>query len=264
MGIVNVTPDSFSDGGQWLDPTAAIEHGMQLISEGADILDIGGESTRPGASEVCVDEELERVIPVIEGLRGTVRISIDTRKEEVARAAVEAGATIVNDVSASLWQVAADTGAAWIAMHMQGTPSTMQEQPTYEDVVAEVTAYLVERAETAKAAGVDEVWIDPGIGFGKGLLTHNLALLKHLDTLVQTGYPVAVGISRKTFLGALTARDGEVPGPTDRHDASIAAAVWAISKGAGIIRVHDVLATVRAARVVTAIRDLSKAEEQAA
>jgi dihydropteroate synthase len=263
MGIVNVTPDSFSDGGRWLDPTKAIDHGQQLLAEGADILDIGGESTRPGAQEVSIEDELARVIPVIEALRDKTRISIDTKKAAVAEAAVQAGAHLINDVSASLWPVAARTGAGWIAMHMQGSPSTMQQEPTYENVVAEVTRYLVDRARTAKDAGVNEVWIDPGIGFGK-TLEHNLALMRDLDTLVATGFPVAIGVSRKTFLGTLTAEHGESPAPTDRHDASVAAAVWAISKGAGIIRVHDVLATVRAARVINAIRDLSKAEEQAA
>jgi dihydropteroate synthase len=263
MGIVNVTPDSFSDGGRWLDATAAVRHGKQLIAEGAHILDIGGESTRPGAAEVPEDEELARVIPVIQALRDHVRISIDTKKPRVAEAAVEAGATLVNDVSATLWQVAADTGAGWVAMHMQGDPGTMQLQPTYDDVVSEVTSYLAERAAVAERAGVSEIWIDPGIGFGK-TLQHNLELMANLHDLVATGYPVAVGASRKTFLGTLTATGQDVPPATDRHDASVAAAVWAITKGAGIIRVHDVLATVRAARVVTAIRELTKAEEQAA
>lgn len=263
MGIVNVTPDSFSDGGRWLDATAAIEHARQLVDEGADILDIGGESTRPGAAEVSVEDELARVLPVIEGLQGTVRISIDTKKPEVARAAVKAGATLINDVSASLWQVAADTNSGWIAMHMKGNPSNMQHNPHYDDVVAEVTEFLVRRAEAAKSLGVQEVWIDPGIGFGK-TLEHNLALMHDLDRLTKTGYPVAIGVSRKAFLGALTAKNGEVPHPEDRKDASVAAAVWAMTKGAGIIRVHDVQATVRAAQVISAIQRLTNAEEQAA
>jgi dihydropteroate synthase len=263
MGIVNVTPDSFSDGGRWLDPVAAIEHGKRLVDEGAHILDVGGESTRPGAAEVPVEEELARVIPVVEGLSEVICVSIDTKKPEVAEAAVRSGARIINDVSASLWQVAADCGAGWIAMHMKGDPATMQQQPTYDDVVAEVVDYLSDRAAKAMKAGVADVWIDPGIGFGK-TLHHNLELMANLDALVATGFPVAFGASRKTFLGTLTAIAGEVPPATDRHDASLAAAVWAITKGAGIIRVHDVQATVRAAQLITAIQDLTKAEEQAA
>lgn len=263
MGIINVTPDSFSDGGMWIDPQAAIAHGQQLAAQGADILDIGGESTRPGAADVSVDEELRRVIPVIEGLKGVKRISIDTKKAEVARAAVEAGASIINDVSASLWQVAASTGAAWIAMHMQGTPQTMQQEPAYENVVDDVLAFLVARAKTAEDAGVGEIWIDPGFGFGK-TLHHNLTLLRELQVFANSGYPLAIGVSRKTFLGKITAVNGEPPAPGDRDAASLAAAVWAISKGAGMIRVHDVQATVDALRVITAIQDPTKAEEQAA
>ncbi|MBV8981260.1 MAG: dihydropteroate synthase, partial [Acidimicrobiia bacterium] len=174
MGVLNVTPDSFSDGGRWLDPEAAVAHGRAMIAEGADVVDVGGESTRPGAAEVPVDEELRRVVPVIEALAETTRVSIDTRKPEVAAAALAAGATIVNDVSAGLHEVAGAAGAGWVAMHMRGTPATMQQQATYDDVVDEVRAFLVARAQEARAAGVDEVWIDPGLGFAKTAV-HNLS-----------------------------------------------------------------------------------------
>ena len=257
MGVVNVTPDSFSDGGLWLDSESAITHGKQLAAEGAQVLDIGGESTRPGAPEVTLDEELSRVIPVIEGLQGTARLSIDTRKPDVARAAVAAGATLINDISASLWEVAAETGAGWIAMHMQGDPQTMQKSPHYDDVVSEVASYLQTQARQAVAAGVKEAWIDPGIGFGK-TVDHNLALLRNIDALRATGFPVVIGASRKSMLGTLTTDADFTPPPNDRVDASIAVAVWAIANGAGMIRVHDVQATVRAARVITAIQHAKK------
>jgi dihydropteroate synthase len=242
MGVLNVTPDSFSDGGRWLDPDAAVAHGLQMVAEGADVVDVGGESTRPGADPVTVDEELRRVLPVIGALAPHVRVSIDTRKAEVAESALEAGATLLNDVSASLAPVAAAAGAGWVAMHMQGDPRTMQDAPAYDDVVAEVTAFLVGRAA---AAGLDEVWIDPGIGFGK-TLQHNLALLAHLGELVATGYPVVVGTSRKGFLGALTAGAPS----DDRVEASVATAAWALSQGAQMVRVHDVAPTVEAARLL--------------
>jgi dihydropteroate synthase len=251
MGVVNVTPDSFSDGGRWLDRDLAIAHGVALFDEGADVVDVGGESTRPGAAPVPVDEELRRTIPVVEALAATGRgrVSIDTRHAEVARAAVAAGATLVNDVSASpeLWQVAAEAGpgVGYCAMHMQGTPATMQQAPTYTDVVAEVTAFLVERASAARADGVDEVWIDPGIGFGK-TVDHNLSLLKHLGRLVATGFPVCVGTSRKRFVQTLTRADG----PDDALEGSLATAVAALDAGAAMVRVHDVRPTVHAARIV--------------
>jgi dihydropteroate synthase len=244
MGVVNVTPDSFSDGGRWLDRAAAIEHGRQLIAEGADIVDVGGESTRPGSEGVIETEELERVVPVVEALSPHVRVSVDTTKPGVAEAAVAAGATLVNDVSASLHEVAAALGVGWIAMHMQGTPRTMQADPQYEDVVAEVRDFLVERAEKARAAGVEEIWIDPGIGFGK-TVDHNLSLLRHLGTLAATGWPVAVGASRKWFLGQLTGGASV----DDRLEASLGVATWAMLHGAALVRVHDVADTVRAARV---------------
>ncbi|MDQ1394851.1 MAG: dihydropteroate synthase [Acidimicrobiaceae bacterium] len=245
MGVVNVTPDSFSDGGRWFDPTAAVEHGLELVAEGADIIDVGGESTRPGAPPVDQAEELRRVIPVIEQLAPRVRVSVDTRKAAVAEAAVAAGATIVNDVSASLGHVAAGTGSGWIAMHMRGEPRTMQDDPVYEDVVAEVCAFLVERAEEGRAAGASEVWIDPGIGFGK-TAAHNWSLIRHVRTFAATGFPVVIGASRKGFLGAVSGGAAA----DDRLEASLAVATWAMAEGAAIVRVHDVAATVQAARLV--------------
>ena len=248
MGVVNVTPDSFSDGGRWLDPDAAIAHGIELFTEGADVVDVGGESTRPGAEPVAEEEELRRVLPVVEALAGRGRVSIDTRHAGVAEAAVSAGATLVNDVSASpdLWQVAAAAGpgVGYCAMHMQGRPQTMQEHPTYDDVVTEVTEFLVTRATAARDAGVREVWIDPGIGFGK-TGDHNLSLLKHLGVLVETGFPVLVGTSRKRFLQRIIGADAG-----DVLEGSLATAVAAMAAGAGMVRVHDVRATVDAARIV--------------
>jgi len=268
MGVLNVTPDSFSDGGRFLDLDQAVAHGRELAADGADIVDVGGESTRPGASPVDAAEECRRVVPVIEALAGSVRVSIDTTKAEVAEAAVAAGATLVNDVSSSLATVAAALGVGWVAMHRQGDPRSMQVDPHYVDVVAEVRDLLVQRAEEARAAGVSEVWIDPGIGFGK-TLAHNLALLAHLDDLVATGVPVAVGVSRKSSLGVLTAvsdargghPDGRLPvelaevrsAPVDeRLDASLALAAWSVAAGAGMVRVHDVAETVRALRAMAA------------
>ncbi len=257
LGILNVTPDSFSDGGQFSSVDRAVERGAEMLDEGADIIDIGGESTRPGADAVSVDTELGRVIPVIEGLRSrrpTCRISIDTRRPEVATAAIVAGASVINDVSASLHQVAADTGAGWIAMHMRGQPADMQYRPHYANVVAEVTEFLVERAEAGREAGVQEIWIDPGFGFGKSE-AHNLSLLAGLRRLVDTGWPVAVGLSRKSMLGAILARsDGaDVPVPADdRLEGSVATATYAMLLGASMIRVHDVKAAWQAATVVAA------------
>jgi dihydropteroate synthase len=250
MAILNVTPDSFSDGGQWFDRDRAVERAEEMIAEGADIVDVGGESTRPGAEPVSVDEELRRVIPVVEALAGKVRLSVDTTKEEVATAAVRAGASLLNDVSASLWEVAARHGVGWVAMHRKGSPATMQHDPRYEDVVAEVAALLCERAVAAHAAGVAEVWIDPGIGFGKSV-EHNLRLLGCLADLVATGNPVMVGTSRKSFLGALSRSPGGPAVPVaDRLPASLATATWAMQQGARMVRVHDVAATVQAARLV--------------
>src|SRR4051794_13161695 len=224
MGVLNVTPDSFSDGGRWLDADAAVARGLEMAAEGADVVDVGGESTRPGAEPVDEAEERSRVLPVIEALASHVRVSVDTRKPGVAEAALAAGATLLNDVSASLHEVAAAAGAGWVAMHMQGDPRTMQSAPTYGDVVAEVRDFLVARAERAAAAGVTEIWVDPGIGFGK-TVDHNLSLLRHLDELVASGFPVLVGASRKGFLGALT---GGAP-VDDRLEASLATATWAMA-----------------------------------
>lgn len=245
MGVLNVTPDSFSDGGRFFDHEAAIAHGLELVAEGADVVDVGGESTRPGAQEVGEAEERRRVVPVVEALAPHVRVSIDTRKRAVAEAALAAGATLVNDVSASLWEVAAAAGAGWVAMHMRGEPPTMQVDPHYDDVVSEVREHLVARAEAAAAGGVAEVWIDPGIGFGK-TGEHNLTLLAHLRELAGTGWPVVVGTSRKGFLGTLTG----VAEPAERLEGSLATAVWAMAEGAAMVRVHDVRATVQAARIV--------------
>jgi dihydropteroate synthase len=245
MGILNVTPDSFSDGGRYLDPDAAIAHGLAMVADGAAVIDVGGESTRPGAAPVDEAEERRRVLPVLSALAPHVRLSIDTRHASVAEAAIAAGATLVNDVSASLFEVAAAHGVGWIAMHMRGEPSTMQDDPRYDDVVAEVREYLVVRAEEARAAGVDEVWIDPGFGFGK-TVEHNLALLHRLGELAGTGFPVVAGTSRKGFLGALT---GGAP-VDDRLEASLATAVVAAANGASMVRVHDVAHHVRAMRIV--------------
>jgi dihydropteroate synthase len=269
MGIVNVTPDSFSDGGRFVDPAAAIAHGRRLAAQGAAVVDVGGESTRPGAEPVPLHEELDRVLPVVEGLAGAgLTVSIDTRKAEVAEAAVRAGASLVNDVSASLGPVAAATGAGYVVMHMQGEPRTMQHEPSYDDVVAEVRDFLVERADAAVAAGAQQVWIDPGIGFGK-TVAHNVDLLANLDVLVATGYPVLVGTSRKGMLGTLAARAdragddaggggeraggaGTVPA-NDRREGSLATAAWALWRGAAMVRVHEVAETVRVAKAVEAL-----------
>jgi len=261
MGVLNVTPDSFFDGGRYLDHAAAIRRGRAMIGEGADVIDIGGESTRPGASPVAEGEELRRVMPVVEALATEVRVSIDTTKEAVARAAVGAGAQIVNDVSASprMAEAAAATGAAYVAMHRKGTPADMQANPVYDDVVSEVSEYLIERAAGARAAGVGEVWIDPGIGFGK-TGRHNLEILAALPRLAALGYPVLIGTSRKGFIGRIAAGTLESEGPPlgaeDRFEGSLATAVWAMAHGASAVRVHDVKATAEAAALVAGL-DLS-------
>ena len=253
MGVINVTPDSFSDGGRFADADAAVAHGRALLAEGADWLDVGGESTRPGASPVDEGEELRRVLPVVEALAAEgAQVSIDTRKPAVARAAVAAGASMLNDVGAANGAVAGELGVAWAAMHMQGEPATMQHDPRYEDVVADVLHELVAGAEAARAAGVPEVWLDPGIGFGK-THAHNLALLAHLDAFVATGFPVLVGTSRKGFLGRLLGdSDGtDASAPLDdRLEGSLATATWAMANGARMVRVHDVRATAQAALVI--------------
>lgn len=254
MGIVNVTPDSFSDGGDHHLREAAMAGAASMRSEGADIIDVGGESTRPGALPIDVDTELARVIPVIESIAAWGPVSIDTRKAEVAQAAIAAGACIVNDVSASLWPVAAEHQAGWIAMHMLGEPSTMQDRPRYVDVVADVRSFLVERARRAAEAGVENVWIDPGFGFGK-THQHNLTLLANLGQLVSTGVPVAVGLSRKSMIGTMLARSDGADGgvePADRLEGSVATATHAMLQGARLIRVHDVKAARQASEVVAA------------
>lgn len=256
MGIVNVTPDSFSDGGQFATTDAAIEHGVRLAAEGADLLDIGGESSRPGSKPVPVEEELGRVIPVVRGLTGrvTIPLSVDTTKAEVARQALAAGARVVNDITAgrepAMIGVVRDAGAAVVLMHMQGDPETMQQNPTYTDVVREVCDFLRERVEAWVAAGVPagRIAIDPGIGFGK-TSGHNLELLRNLDALLEIGRPILLGVSRKGFLGRLTGRP-----VTDRVAASLAAACYCVSRGAAhILRVHDVTATVDAVNVLAAL-----------
>ena len=254
MGVLNVTPDSFSDGGSWFDVDAAVGHGIELIAEGADVVDVGGESSRPGAVPVPEAEELRRVLPVIRALAPRIRVSIDTRKAAVAEAAIEAGASLINDISASLWPVAAAAGVGWVAMHMRGEPATMQDDVHYADVVAEVRDFLQARIGQAEAAGVEEIWIDPGIGFGK-TAEHNLALLHHLDALISIGRPVVVGTSRKSFLGRLAPSADGTPAPVDdRLAGSLTTAVWAMMRGAAMVRVHDVGPTRQAARLVHAAR----------
>jgi dihydropteroate synthase len=256
IGILNVTPDSFFDGGRYIDHHAAIARGHEMIRQGVDIVDVGGESTRPGAEAVTEDEELRRVIPVVGALAGAIAVSIDTTKPAVARAAVAAGAVLINDVSASLHEVAAETGSAFVAMHRQGTPTDMQRRPHYDDVVGEVADYLAARAALATDAGVSEVWVDPGIGFGK-TARHNLQLLAGLPAIVALGYPVLVGTSRKTFLGHLAAGTSATGGPPapveDRFEGSLASATFAMACGAAAVRVHDVAPTAEAARLVGSV-----------
>jgi dihydropteroate synthase len=256
MGVINVTPDSFSDGGRYLAAEAAIAHGLELEAEGADILDVGGESTRPGAAPVPETEELRRVIPVIEGLlaRGVrAQISIDTSKSGVAERAMQAGATLLNDVTAlrgdpDMAGVVAGAGADCCLMHMLGDPRTMQKDPRYDDVVGDIKTFLSERMEFALAAGIaiERIMLDPGIGFGK-TIEHNLELLRRLDELVGLGRPVVIGTSRKSFLGRLTGQES----PDDRIAGTIATNVLAYERGARIFRVHDV-GPVRDALTVTA------------
>ncbi len=251
MGIVNVTPDSFSDGGKFLDHGAAIAHGRRLLEEGADFLDIGGESTRPGAVEVSEENELARVVPVVEALANDCPVSIDTTKPVVARAAVAAGAVVLNDVSSSLFEVAAELQVPLVAMHMSGTPRTMQDAPAYDDVVADVLGMLSGAVERGNVAGVPQVLIDPGIGFGKNA-EHNMALVAALDQFVAVA-PVVLGVSRKAFIGALHGRSDRAEEPAavdDRLEGSLALATAGAMFGVDIVRVHDVRATVQAMRIV--------------
>ena len=257
MGIVNVTPDSFSDGGMFEDAEAAVKHGLRLLEEGADVLDVGGESTRPGSDAVGAEEERSRVLPVLEGLRREAPeavLSVDTRTAVVAEEALVAGADVVNDISAgadpAMFRVIEAAGAGMVLMHMRGEPKTMQSDPRYDDVVAEVRAFLAERLETAVAAGIgrDRLCVDPGIGFGKNL-EHNLDLLRAIGSFRELGVPVLVGVSRKRFVGELSGVDE----PADRVEGSLAAAVWCAAQGVDLVRVHDVGPTVRALRVVDAI-----------
>jgi len=255
MGVVNVTPDSFSDGGLYLDPEAAVAHGRELAAAGAEILDVGGESTRPGAEAVSAEEELRRVVPVIRGLRDLdCEVSVDTSKAEVAAAALDAGAGIVNDVTAlrggpEMAALCAERGAGVVLMHMLGDPRTMQDDPRYEDVVAEVRTFLAERIEAATAAGIDEerIWLDPGIGFGK-TAAHNMELLRRLGELRELGRPLVVGTSRKSFIGRI---DGSAA--DERLGGTIASSVLAAAEGAEVLRVHDVAEMRQALAVATAI-----------
>ncbi len=256
MGILNVTPDSFSDGGLFAAVDNAVAQAEAMVADGADILDIGGESTRPGSTPVSPEEEMARVLPVINAVAGLQRISIDTRHGAVARAAVAAGATLINDVSASLGSLAGELRVGYAAMHMQGEPGSMQADPTYGNVVEEVRAFLAERGAAAEAAGCSEVWIDPGFGFGK-TEEHNLDLLVNLRRITSLRFPVMVGLSRKRWIGAMHSRSDrriDVSAPTcppeDRLEGSVATAAYAMSQGAKMIRVHDVKAGWQAATVV--------------
>jgi dihydropteroate synthase len=255
MGVVNVTPDSFSDGGEFLDPRRAIDHAADLVREGADVLDIGGESTRPGAAAVGTEEERRRVVPVLDGLVGIgVPVSIDTSKAAVAEAALDAGATWVNDVTAlrgdpELAALCAERRCEVVLMHMLGDPRTMQEDPRYDDVVDDVRAFLAGRIEAALAAGIEEtrIWIDPGIGFGK-TVEHNLELIRRLGELREPGRPILVGASRKSFIGKITGRE-----VGDRLGGTIASSVLAVANGADAVRVHDVAATRDALQTAAAV-----------
>lgn len=255
MGVLNVTPDSFSDGGRYLDPSVAVRHGLAMVEAGADLIDVGGESTRPGADSVSVEEEMARVLPVVEGLAAhEVVISIDTAKAAVAEQALRAGAVAVNDVTAlgdaDMASVVAESRAGLVLMHMKGTPRTMQDQPRYDDVVEEVRDFLVARADRAESSGIppERICIDPGIGFGK-TLAHNLTLLAHLPVLVEAGYPVLVGTSRKSFIGRLL---GDAP-PYQRIDGTAATVALAVGAGAFGVRVHDVARMADVVKVADAI-----------
>ena len=258
MGVVNTTPDSFSDGGHFLDTDMATDHGLRLADEGAEIIDIGGESTRPGSEPVSATEELRRVVPVIERLakRCGAVISIDTQKPTVAKAALDAGASIVNDIAANrespeMWQIVAEARAGYICMHMQGTPQTMQAEPHYDDVLREVGDFFSERLARLAEQGVsgEQVALDPGIGFGKEL-KHNIKLLSGIHELIMSGRPLLIGASRKSFIGKLLGTPSN-----ERMPASLACAACAAAKGAHVVRVHDVAETVQAVRMTEALSD---------
>ncbi|HEV2208056.1 MAG TPA: dihydropteroate synthase [Verrucomicrobiae bacterium] len=256
MGIVNVTPDSFSDGGRFLDPARAVEHALKLVADGAEMLDIGGESTRPGAAPVPELEELKRVMPVLKGLAGrvSVPISIDTMKAGVARVALDAGVSVINDVGANrrdpeMWRLAAESGAGYVCVHMQGTPQTMQHNPVYQNVVREVGEFFSDRLEQLSDCGIprEQIILDPGIGFGK-TFAHNVQLIGGVRELVQLARPLLLGVSRKGFLGRLPGADavGRLPG-------ALACACLAVAAGARLIRAHDVAETVQAVRLTEAV-----------
>ena len=271
MGILNVTPDSFSDGGRWTEVDRAVDHGVEMARQGADVIDVGGESSRPGSERVAAVEQCQRVIPVIQRLHRRlaaehpdVVISVDTTLADVAMPALEAGAAIVNDIAAGredpgMLTAAARHGAGVVLMHMQGTPATMQQDPTYRDVVAEVVAFLAQRVEAASTAGVakDRIIVDPGIGFGK-TREHNLQLLAGLPQLVARGHPVLLGTSRKRFMGSICTYNGRGPAPHELVDATCATTALGVAAGVSLFRVHDVQANRRAADVAAAIETASK------
>jgi dihydropteroate synthase len=256
MGVLNVTPDSFSDGGQFLDTNKAIEHGLEMAAEGAAIIDIGAESTRPGAEPVSINEQIRRVVPVIESLckKIDVPISIDTNRSEVAEATLEAGAAIINDITAlsdeRMGDLAAEKQVPVILMHMQGTPENMQIEPKYKDVVGEVLGFLLNRAKRAEEFGIpkEKIFIDPGIGFGK-TLEHNLELLRNIDKFVTAGYRVLVGTSRKSFIGKITGKEN----PADRIFGTAASVALCVAAGVSIVRVHDVKEMIDVLKVANAI-----------
>ena len=258
MGIVNTTPDSFADGGRFLNTNSAVDHALRLADEGAEIIDIGGESTRPGSDPVSAEEELRRVVPVIERLtkRSDILLSIDTQKPTVARAALNAGASIVNDVAANrdspeMWRIVAETKAGYVCMHMQGTPQTMQAKPLYDNVLREVSSFFTERLARLAEYEISsrQVALDPGIGFGKEL-EHNIKLLSGLNQFIVTERPIMVGVSRKSFIGKLLGTPIE-----ERLPASLACAIWSVIEGVHIVRVHDVAETVQAVRMAEALSD---------
>lgn len=260
MGVLNVTPDSFSDGGAFHGAEAAVAHGLRLIEQGADILDIGGESTRPGAEAVAENEELRRVMPVVEALAALIPVSIDTMKPKVAREALKSGAVIVNDVAANrsesqMWEVVAEHKAGYVLMHMQGTPQTMQDNPRYHDVVREVNEFFHERLNRLNAFGVasDQVILDVGIGFGK-TVEHNLQLLSRLNAFTKWKRPILLGASRKGFIGRITGAEQ----PAERLAGSLACACWAVAAGANVIRAHDVAATRQAIRMTESILEWTR------